>query len=228
MLTRRQLIRCGIGGAAALAGQRILAASPQVSSSNLDWVLTNGKFVDGRGVVGSVLTIKNGRIAKVGQAMPLGPGARTIDLRGRTVIPGFLDAHVHYTRAAVNPGYEARRIERAFSIAELQEAISQRARSAPAGEFITCVGGWNHTQFAEARRPTKKELDDAAPKHPLYISGTGGGTGAITNSLGRAFLVSKGVNVDEASGAVSAANAAFAALQSVQSPEDKLRGTAEL
>jgi predicted amidohydrolase YtcJ len=188
----------------------------------------NGKFVDGRGNVASAITIKNGRILNVGQATPLGPVARTIDLGGRTVVPGFFDAHVHYTRAAVNPGHEARRIERAFSIAELQETIARRAASVPAGEFITCIGGWNHTQFAEARRPTKAELDAAAPKHSVYISGTGGGTGAITNSLGRTFFASKGVAVDETSGVVVQANAALAALQSVQTPEDKLRGTAEM
>jgi predicted amidohydrolase YtcJ len=128
----------------------------------------------------------------------------------------------------VNPGYEARRIERAVSIAELQEAISRRASAVPPGSFITCIGGWNHTQFVEARRPTKAELDEAAPKHAVYISGTGGGTGAITNSLGRAFFAARGVNVDEATGVVSAANAALAALQAVQTPEDKLRGTADM
>jgi predicted amidohydrolase YtcJ len=120
------------------------------------------------------------------------------------------------------------RIERAASIAELQEAIARRSESVPAGQFITCIGGWNHTQLAEGRRPTKAELDAAAPKHPVYISATGGGTGAITNSLGRAFFASKGVSVDETSGVVSAANAALAALQAAQTGEDKLRGTAEM
>jgi predicted amidohydrolase YtcJ len=151
-----------------------------------------------------------------------------LDLGGRTVVPGLFDAHVHYTRAAVNPGHEARRIERAFSIAELQEAIARRARSVPPGEFITCLGGWNHTQFAEARTPTKAELDAAAPRHPVYISGTGGGTGALTNSSGRTFFVGKGVNVDEATGVVASAAAALMALQGVQTNPDKLRGTADL
>ena len=129
--------------------------------------------MDGRGVVASALTIKNGRI--VNAAQRLGPDAQTIDLGGRTVIPGLFDSHAHYTRAGVNPGYEARRIERAFSIAELQETIARRAESVPPGELITCIGGWNHTQFAEARRPTRADLDAAAPRHAVYISGTGGG-----------------------------------------------------
>jgi predicted amidohydrolase YtcJ len=110
----------------------------------------------------------------------------------------------------------------------MQEAISRCAASVPAGEFITCIGGWNHTQFAEARRPTKAELDAAAPKHPVYISGTGGGTGAITNTLGQAFFVSKGVSVEDATGVVASTAAALSALQAVQTPADRLRGTAEL
>jgi len=218
-MKRREFLKASLGAVV------ILQSRPQP-----DLVLTNGKFVDGRGVVGagSTMTIRNGRIARVGQAIQLAPDAQMIDLGGRTVIPGFFDAHVHYTRAGINPGYEARRIERAFSIAELQDAIARRAESVPAGQFITCIGGWNHSQFAEARRPTKAELDAATSRHPIYISGTGGGTGAITNSLGQAFFASKGVMVDAGNGTIPQANAALAALQAVQTPEDKLRSTADL
>ena len=98
------------------------------------------------------------------------------------------------------------------------ETIAQRAHSVPRGAFITCVGGWNHTQFVEARRPTKAELDDAAPRHAVYISGTGGGTGAITNSLGQAFFAARGIAVDNVTGMLADAPA-FAALQSVQTAE---------
>jgi predicted amidohydrolase YtcJ len=177
--------------------------------------------------VGSALTIKNGRITGIGERRALGSAARTIDLGGRTVVPGLFDAHVHYTRAGVNPGYEARRIERAFSIAELQEVIAKRAASVPPGAFITCIGGWNHAQLAENRRPTRAELDAAAPKHGVYISGTGGGTGAITNSVGRTFFAATGVMVDDA-GVVGSAQAAVAALQASQTAADRLRGTADL
>jgi predicted amidohydrolase YtcJ len=228
-LSRRELIT----GAAAMAGSRALGAAPQTASTNAgqrsgdgDLALVNGTFVDGRGVVASALAIKNGRIVNARQR--LGPDAQTIDLGGRTVIPGLFDSHAHYTRAGVNPGYEARRIERAFSIAELQETIARRAESVPPGEFITCIGGWNHTQFAEARRPTKADLDAAASRHAVYISGTGGGTGALTNSLGRAFFVAKGVAVEEQSGVVTSAAAALTALQAGQTPEQKLRSTADL
>ena len=211
MLSRRDLWKCALAGAAGYAGRNILPGTARLDAAQrgappADLLLANGTFVDGRGVVGSALTIRNGRIAGVGEARDLGAATRTINLGGRTVVPGLFDAHVHYTRAGVNPGYEARRIERAFSIAELQDAIATRSASVPAGAFITCIGGWNHTQLAENRRPTKSDLDAAAPKHGVYISGTGGGTGAITNSVGRTFFAARGVMVDD-TGAVASAQA---------------------
>jgi predicted amidohydrolase YtcJ len=232
-LSRRELFKRAAAGAVAVAagdlarGSHPASAAAQGAAAG-DLVLANGKFVDGRGQVASTLMIRNGRIASVGKAAPLSPDARTIDLGGRTVVPGLFDAHVHYTRAGVNPGHEARRIERAFSIAELQDAIAERAKSVPPGQFITCIGGWNHTQFAEARRPTKADLDAAASKHAVYISGTGGGTGAITNSLGLTFLAGRGVKVDESTGVVPEAGPAVSALQAAQTPDDKLRGITQL
>src|SRR5689334_1410779 len=127
-ISRREWIKGGMAGAVWAAGHAMLSAAPQAGSRiEGDVTLVNGKFVDGRGAVASTLTIRNGRIVKPGQAVPLAPDAPMVDLGGRTVIPGLFDAHVHYTRAGVNPGYEARRIERAFSISELQEAIRRRA-----------------------------------------------------------------------------------------------------
>ncbi len=232
-LSRRELLKRAAAGAVVIGGGHLAAstATPAAAAQAIrsgDLILANGKFVDGRGEVATTLTIRNGRIANVGKAAAVAPDARTIDLGGRTVVPGLFDGHVHYTRAGVNPGYEARRIERAFSIAELQEAIADRAKSVPPGQFITCIGGWNYTQFGERRRPTKAELDAAASKHGVYISGTGGGAGAIANSFGVAFFESKGVAVDARTGAVASAPAALAALQGLQTPDDKLHGTADL
>lgn len=227
-VSRRKFIKIGLAGTTGFAASK-LVSSPLQNDGSPDLILANGKFVDGRGVVGSRLTIRNGRILRVDQATGAAPapGTQTIDLAGRTVIPGLFDAHAHYTRAAMNPGYEARRIERAFSIVELQEVLARRAQSVPPGEFITCIGGWNHTQFTEARRPTKAELDAALPRHPVYISGTGGGTGALTNSAGQKFFATKGVAVDDTTGVVASAAAAVSAIQSLQPAGDKVRGTAD-
>ncbi len=225
IISRRDFVR--------LTGIALAGTPPFVSGQRLglapgaaDVALTNGNFVDHRGVAASALAIHEGRIASV-DPPEIPPGALVVDLGGRMVVPGLIDGHVHYTRAGVHPGYEARRVERAFSIPFLQQTLAARATEVPAGEFITCIGGWNHQQFSERRRPTLSELDDAAPGHPVYLSGTGGGTGAVTNTLGRQFFSERGIVVDD-DGVVGSPNDAVAALRSVQSDEDRLRCTADL
>jgi predicted amidohydrolase YtcJ len=240
-MNRRELIAAGGAlGLTALAGTAAAQVRPQgrpqgrpaevIASARTapDVALINGRFVDYRGIVGDTLLLSDGRIHSVGSGIELVSALPTVDLGGRTVIPGFVDAHVHYTRAGVNPGHQERRIERAFSIAELQETIAARAARVPRGEFITCIGGWNHLQFAESRRPTQAELDEAAPDHAVYLSGTGAGVGAITSSRGAAFLEARGVRVAADTGAVASPNEALAALRDAQTDEDRLRGTAEL
>src|SRR3989442_7611396 len=103
-----------------------------------------------------------------------------------------------------------------------------RELDAPAGEFITCVGGWNINGVAELRLPTLAELDAAAPNHAVYLSTTGAG-GAVTNSVGRTFFQNHGVTVtiNAAGAAMLNSGQAFAALQAVQTDDDRQRGTAE-
>src|SRR5262249_9379216 len=90
----------------------------------------------------------------------------------------------------INPGHEVRIIETATSIAELQQMILDRSRTVPPSDFITCVGGWNRNGLAEKRLPTPSELDAAAPQNPVYLSETGGGGQAVTNTSGIVFFQS--------------------------------------
>jgi len=190
--------------------------------------LVNGHFLtmDARNSVARAIAIRNGRIARVGHPDDLGPCGRTINLKGATVIPGLIDSHVHYIRCGLNPGHEVRIIETATSIGEMQAMIAARIRQLDVtpGDFITCVGGWNTNGLAENRMPTLAELDAAAPQHAVYLSTTGTG-GAVTNSIGRAFFVSRGVAVS-ATGTLSS-SAALPALQSAQTDASKLQGTRE-
>jgi predicted amidohydrolase YtcJ len=202
-------------------GHAACGAAPDVN-------LVNGRFLmlDARNRVASALAIRDGRIARVGHADDLGPCGRTINLKGATVIPGLIDSHVHYIRCGLNPGHEVRIIETASSIGEIQAMIAARIRqlAVPAGDFITCVGGWNVNGLTEKRLPTLVELDAAAPQHGVYLSTTGTG-GAVTNTVGRAFFVSRGVAVN-ADGTLSS-GPAFAALQVAQTDASKLQGTGE-
>lgn len=232
-LSRRELIKGAAAGAAFAAGGGALLGGAEIAGAagggrdradlctgSRDLMLVNGKFLDWRGVVGDALTVKDGRIVEVGKARSVGPCTRKINLKGRTVIPGLIDCHAHFTRTGTNPGYETRWVETAFSIAELQQVIADRAASVPPGAFITAAGGWNQNQLAEARLPTLAELDAAAPAHAVYLSGR-------TNTLGKAFFESHGLTVDPVTGQVSSTGAATTALRSIQTFEDKVRGTAD-
>jgi len=196
-----------------------------------DLRLTNGRIVtmDARNTIVSEVTIQNGRFAAVGPArdLKLSPCTRTINLGGRTVVPGLVDNHNHIVLLGLRPGHDVR-LELASSIAQVQAAIKTRAANVPAGQFITGMGGWNPAQFAEKRLPTLEELDAADSNHPVIVYQ--GFTGpAATNSAGRAFFTSKGVAVG-ANGAI-AANApslgALNALRAAQTFEDQKRGTAD-
>jgi predicted amidohydrolase YtcJ len=220
-----------IQGAAALAasGSMTKLASAAECDGARDLHLVNGRFLtmDAQNSIVSSVAVRDGRIVALGHGGGLGPCSRTINLKGATVIPGLMDSHVHFIRCGQNPGHEVRIIETATSVPELLQMITSRIKAlgVPAGEFITCVGGWNTNGLAEKRLPTVAELNAAAPDHAVYLSTTGTG-GAVTNTRGAAFFASKGVTVNPATGTLTATQG-LAALQAAQTEADRQRGTAE-
>jgi predicted amidohydrolase YtcJ len=215
---------------ATLFGQaRQAQADPCAGSRDLH--LTNGKFMtmDARGTTVSEVTIQDGRFTAVGPRgnQRVSPCTREINLRGRTAVPGLIDNHNHIVLLGIRPGHHTP-LEGAASIAEIQGILKARAKSVPAGAFITSMGGWNQAHFAEKRLPTLAELDAAAPNHPVlvYQSFTGP---AATNTRGLAFFKSKGVAVSDtgAIGANAPSLAALNALRAEQTFEDRKRGTTE-
>ena len=215
--------------AAIIAAVPALAFQQDVCSGSRDLHLTNGRIVtmDRRNTIVTEVTIQNGRFAAVGPArdLKLSPCTKTVNLAGRTVVPGLIDNHNHIVLLGLRPGHDLR-LETAANIADIQAAIKAKAAQTPPGEFISAMGGWNVAQFAEKRMPTLAELDAAAPNHPviLYQAFTGP---AATNSKGRDFFTSKGVMVG-ANGSIAAnapSVAALNALRSVQTFEDQIRGT---
>jgi len=159
-----------------------------------DLRLTNGKIMtmDPQNTVVSEVIVQEGRFTAVGRNgdTRTGPCTRTINLRGRTVTPGLIDNHNHIVLLGIRPGHDTR-LETAASIKDVQAAIAARAKSVPAGEFITAMGGWNLAQFAEKRLPTSAELDAAAPNHPVIVYQSFTGPAAV-NSRAKAFFTSKG------------------------------------
>jgi len=207
---------------------------PMACSAVLGFELFNGQIVtmDELGTIASSITIDNDQIVALGVTTPDHDDTscrRRIDLQGRTVIPGLIDSHVHFVRAGSAPGHDVRLAETASSITELQELIRAAALSAPDGQAITIIGGISQQQFVENRFPTLQELDAAANNRVVYAQQGFAGP-AFTNSAGKQFFTEKGVGVAE-DGSIEAGKstaAAFMALKSEQTHEDRKRGLQRL
>jgi predicted amidohydrolase YtcJ len=193
-------------------------------------VLHNGRIstLDARDTIATSVVIRDNRFAAVGtgQGLPAHNScARIIDLRGHRVVPGLIDNHSHIVSLGRRPGYDTR-LETAFSIQEIQQALRERARTVPAGGFITAIGGWHTNQVAEKRLPTTAELDAAVSTHPVMVGLAFAGPASV-NGLGRSWLEQRGVKIG-ANGTIEAnapTLAAFAALEAAQTLEDRKRTT---
>jgi predicted amidohydrolase YtcJ len=139
-----------------------------------DLVLLDGKVVtvDSDSSLREALAIRDGKILRVGSTAEIrrlaGPETRVVPLRGRTVIPGLIDSHLHAVRAALSFSAEVNWIG-ARSLGEALGRISAAAARRPPGSWLIVAGGWNELQFAERRRPTQAELEAAAPNNPVYV-----------------------------------------------------------
>lgn len=234
-VSRRRFIGGAAGTALTIAaGARItFAQGPASAAADVpDLVLTNGRIhtMDARNTIASAAAIRHGRFMAVGGRMPArGAGTREIDLRGRTVIPGIIDAHNHFVNLGNRPGYHVV-IENATSVAEIQTTLAARRRDVPDGQFITAMGGWHTNQFAERRLPTRAELDEAVSDRPVLLLQAFNGPSA-TNSLGKAFLERDPNPVAVADNGLIAnglpSTSALFTLRRQQTLEQKMRGTVD-
>ena len=148
-------------------------ASPAFGQS-ADTVLLNGKIVtlDAAAPRAEALAVRDGKIVAVGSSADIrafaGAGTRTVDLEGRTVVPGLIDSHMHAIRAALFYATEVNWIGTS-SIPEAMERIKAAAQRSKPGQWIIVAGGWTEQQFVEKRRPTQVELLAAAPDNPVYV-----------------------------------------------------------
>jgi len=151
---------CGIGLPPALAG-------------DADLILVNGKIVtvDDQFRVAQAVAIKGQRIIAVGKNADIrkeaASGAKVIDLKGRTVIPGLIDNHSHWIRAAE---HDELRFDGVVTRKHALKLLTDRVRDSKPGEWIAVLGGWSEEQFNDDPRGFPlEELDRIAPNNPLAI-----------------------------------------------------------
>src|SRR5438105_476015 len=148
-----------------------LAASV-LTAADADLILHNGKVVtvDDKFSVAQAVAVQNGRIAKVGSDRDVlamrGPETRVIDLKGRTVLPGLIDAHVHALEAGLSE-YRAP-LPPLDSYAAVQQYIRAQAAHIPKGQWIV-VPRTFPTRLNEMRMPTRDVLDAGSTDHPVMF-----------------------------------------------------------
>jgi len=152
----------------------VVSIAAPASAQAPDTILIGGKIVtlDSRSTVAMGLAVTDGRITATGSTDDVrklaGPSTRVIDLRGRTVIPGLIDSHLHAIRAALSFSTEVNWIG-ARSLEEGLGRIRAAARAMKPGSWLIVAGGWNVQQFEENRQPTQAELTAVAPNNPVYV-----------------------------------------------------------
>ncbi|MBV9082021.1 MAG: amidohydrolase, partial [Acidobacteriaceae bacterium] len=138
-----------------------------------DVLLVNGNVLPMDGTTEPrAVAFHNGRIAYVGDSNTVrkgaAPGARVIDLAGRTVIPAFTDAHAHVWKMGhlLSTMLDVRR---AASIDALVETVATRDKELPPEQWL--LGrGFNEIAIAEKRKPARHDLDRAAPSRPVVLT----------------------------------------------------------
>lgn len=145
-----------------------------------DLILTHGRIItaDENNSVAEAVAVWNGRIVAVGGAGDVedlrGRGTEVIDLKGRTVLPGLTDPHVHFAdgSAAMLHRLDCRDFySNVRAIPQIQEKIKAQARQQPKGTWIVAHGSpMQDFRMPEGRFPNRHELDAAAPDHPVAIN----------------------------------------------------------
>ena len=117
------------------------------------------------------LAIDGDRIVAVGEAGAVrasAPGAEEIDLAGACLLPGFIDAHHHFSEGAFFTSVTNLHWPAVRSVEEILAAVRARAAETPPGQWVLGEG-YDASRLREGRPPTLQELDSASPEHPVLL-----------------------------------------------------------
>lgn len=120
----------------------------------------------------SAIVLGGGKVVAIGSDDDVAPyvplARRVVELEGRRVVPGLNDSHIHAVRGGVS-WTRTVHWEDVRTLADGLSRIREDAAARAAGEWVAVVGGWHSSQLAEGRAPTRAELDEAAPDHPVFV-----------------------------------------------------------
>jgi predicted amidohydrolase YtcJ len=166
----RRSVMAGLGAFAAGLG----GAAVQAQEGTVDVILFNGRIttLDRQNPQAQAVAIRGDRFVAAGTEQDImrlaGPGTRRIDLKGRRVIPGLIDSHMHVIRGGLNYNMELR-WDGVRSLADAMRMLKEQVARTPAPQWVRVVGGFTAHQFAEKRLPTLEEINAVAPDTPVFL-----------------------------------------------------------
>jgi predicted amidohydrolase YtcJ len=164
----------------------VAACAPRPPRADL--VFVNGRVltVDSADRIVEAVAIADGRIVALGRTAEIerlaGDATERIDLGGRAMTPGLLDAHAHFANAGVDRLYVLDlSYPRVRSIADVLDSVAARVAQLPPGSWIQ-GRGWDESKFTEQRHIHARDLDRVAPNHPVWLSQTMGHYGTANSA----------------------------------------------
>jgi predicted amidohydrolase YtcJ len=157
----------------AVVGAMLAMASPSLSEDMADLILVHGVFypVQPAAPVHGGLAVRGGRIVYLGDdagALALrGPATQVIDLAGRAVTPGLIDAHSHL--GGLGQAIEGVDLTGAASYDEVIRRVREAAGRLPAGSWLR-GRGWDQNRWSDRSFPTHQALSQAVPDHPVWLT----------------------------------------------------------
>lgn len=151
-----------------------------------DLVALNGNIitVDDKNPRAEALAVKDEKFVAVGATNQLrelaGANTRVIDIQGKTVIPGFIDAHCHPTAVARSLLQVDCSPARVNTISDIVNALAERGKTTPPGKWLQGFS-YDDTKLTQKRHPTRWDLDKASTEHPIYVQHVSGHIG-VANS----------------------------------------------
>ena len=142
--------------------------------AHADLIVTNARVatMDERMPDATALAVEGGRFVAIGDESDVAAHRtdRTlvIDARGRRIIPGLNDSHIHMIRGGLNFNLEVR-WDGVRSLADGLRVLKEQARRTPPPQWVRVVGSWSEFQFAERRMPTLREINEVAPDTPVFV-----------------------------------------------------------
>ena len=146
-----------------------LSLSLHAQQTAADIVLFNGKIitVDDRFSIAQAIAVRGDRILAVGSNADInrlaGAGTQRIDLKGRSVVPGFIDNHAHFQEEGAYWTLELR-FDDVETRKQALEMIRAKAKEVGPGKWVFNLGGFSPDQLTDNKKPfTREELDQVAP-----------------------------------------------------------------